>query len=394
MDAPDITALADEFMDIIGFPEEYQTPENRHKLFKVFWAPDPAYLLSPANNGISQEYYVKDVAKTLLYQNLPVFPPDTLGELQRLGPEGKYGVITIHPLRPKKIYKFLSVKPGKRAIDVAFVAIKEALIQFILANDAERGRHVPKIFGIYKVTAGDREYIIVEMERSTFTLFELFGGTSVVENGQAKIAFLPGAILLAEALDTLEYFRNKYSFHHRDLKTDNIMIKRRPDGTGYSQLIDFGMSCMKISISDKQYTIKIGPEYAYSAKCTEQQYVTMLLMELYVNYDAYEQRFKAFLDAAIPAAIHPATPGTSMYARRGPKENGTLTLSPFGASYNRTGTYYSELPAEVQAELTVSALLAKLRAAIAEAEGGAAAATGGGRKRKSKKSKSRRTRRR
>jgi serine/threonine protein kinase len=134
----------------------------------------------------------------------------------------------------KKIHEKLTEKK-------AFVAfLKECVIQILVckaSEDDKFGPFAPRILDICFNTTTGEGFLRTELMRDTLE--------HLVENSTAAA----NDIIVPDALKQVAYmlsnlFKTLY-FNHRDMKGDNIMYVRSPDGRSrYMRFIDFGLSCI------------------------------------------------------------------------------------------------------------------------------------------------------
>jgi serine/threonine protein kinase len=125
------------------------------------------------------------------------------------------------------------------SIDDFLDVVQECIIQAIIAETSKGKPNGPYAPHLYEV-AWDRDleklYICSEMlENKLQNLLE--GSTAAVND-----AIIPDALI--QLSDGLDFLHKTLKFSHRDLKSDNVMYSRRPDGSYHFKFIDFGLSCL------------------------------------------------------------------------------------------------------------------------------------------------------
>jgi len=138
--------------------------------------------------------------------------------------------------------------------------ISESIIQIIVVKETEDtkypeykivGPFAPRIYNFgYDIKAG-KGYIFAEKMHKTVR--DLLGSweKNTADHGK-HVAF----VLLRIAVILSELY-NKFSFNHRDFKSDNCMYVRDELGNIMPRIIDFGFSCIKY----KNLTINAKPGY-------------------------------------------------------------------------------------------------------------------------------------
>jgi alpha-tubulin suppressor-like RCC1 family protein len=159
--------------------------------------------------------------------------------------------------------------------------LKEAAVNIIVQEETKRlnfesefgSKLCPEIFEF--AYDGDKTlYIFQEKLDQTFR--------NEFENKRLTPAEI--ANMFTQLAIKLNWLYDQLEFNHRDLKSDNVMIQYRPDGSREVVLIDFGFACMTY----RGNRIKASP-YFEGDKCfQETRDLTFLLYELYMH--TLEQR--------------------------------------------------------------------------------------------------------
>jgi alpha-tubulin suppressor-like RCC1 family protein len=154
--------------------------------------------------------------------------------------------------------------------------LKEAAVNIIVQEEAKRlnfesefgSKLCPEIFEF--AYDGDKTlYIFQEKLDQTFRK----------EFENKKLTSAEIANMFTQLAIKLNWLYDQLEFNHRDLKSDNVMIKYGPDGYREVVLIDFGFACMTY----RGIRIKASP-YFEGDKCfQETRDMTFLLYELYTH---------------------------------------------------------------------------------------------------------------
>lgn len=168
-----------------------------------------------------------------------------------------------------------------------YALIKEAYIQHILSTDdsASITAVIPTLLGIYSYTKGSDRFIVFHMEKLDFTVGAVWDHTINTASNK-KLPYKHINRLYSIVIGMLTQLYDKYRFSHRDLKLDNIMIKR---ATGQVKIIDFGMSAMTLVFNGREYRIVNDISYQYNTKCNPKQDLGVLSAFILLRY--YDRGF-------------------------------------------------------------------------------------------------------
>ena len=142
----------------------------------------------------------------------------------------------------------------------------EAFVQSILASDARFGRYVSKPVALYRDASLTRGvfapgagaaaavpdvYLYIKMESIKYP----FKGWLEAEKARLRRPLeVPDVMpLFVKLAEMLTHFDTTYQFRHGDLHTGNIMVTAGGDLT----LIDFGMSCMKVTVASEERLYRV-----------------------------------------------------------------------------------------------------------------------------------------
>jgi len=153
--------------------------------------------------------------------------------------EGTYGT-TYKVLAPDNSMCAIKLIRGLYEEKDMVAVVNEAILQILLVHaskDTPNGPYVPFFYEI----AYDpiRREALLRSQLMDNTLDHL-----ILTSTQNELdVLLPDA--LTQIATALNFFGTKLKFNHRDLKGNNIMYLRSPDGNSRSyKMIDFGMSCL------------------------------------------------------------------------------------------------------------------------------------------------------
>jgi len=146
---------------------------------------------------------------------------------------GAMGVIRKNRAKPF-VYKSTRDMYGasKRLIYLKSI-FKELIIQTLLQNDAEFGKHICRLSAVYKVSND----CVFQLEPLGINLTQYLG----TDDGPKKI--VP---ILIKLLEVIGHFRKTYGFSHNDLRLDNVMTVKEGNTVSNLKLIDFGLSSINI----------------------------------------------------------------------------------------------------------------------------------------------------
>jgi serine/threonine protein kinase len=137
-------------------------------------------------------------------------------------------------------------------------------------------------------------------------------------------------------LHRLTYLRDTYSFAHRDLKTNNIVIMPNTQ----VGLIDFGLSTITLNVGGVNYKIVNDMMYNYELECNPKQDLGVFLTQIYAHNnprirDAY---VRMFFDIIFPRNQYGRNPLLNKIQEKATmRENKAF----FHGAYNYNGSLYN-----------------------------------------------------
>jgi len=181
--------------------------------------------------------------------------------VQLLG-QGAAGKVYQSIITPESSYKEVAINPrGPDQSDEDYAEqveeeyrtlFLECWIQTVLSCDANYGKNICNITGIYSSPSRANPNIYITLEYINTNLFDFddYGGLTncllrnfIDESPESKINTGQILPIFKELGEVLDYFRENYGFFHRDLHGRNVMFSVQ-DGMKTLKLIDFGNSCM------------------------------------------------------------------------------------------------------------------------------------------------------
>lgn len=161
------------------------------------------------------------------------FPTDSYRVIGKLG-EGTYGAAyAVESVRTGARYA-LKLQVYKDDAQVQNI-LREAIINLLLQTESGTQRGGPYVPVLYEVAHEPAtQSIAMRMELMDGTLGQVLVSQSRAKND----TFLPQALIQIASM--LEFFQKRLHMNHRDLKSDNVMIK-----DGQLKLIDLGFSCLE-----------------------------------------------------------------------------------------------------------------------------------------------------
>lgn len=287
----------------------------------------------------------------MIYNKIPYISEEIQSSMVPTAISGGYGAFFECSINGTRCFKkvFVNATASKK-----YMFVKELFIQHFLSRDPDFGHHVPKIFGIYRMDP----FLVIEMERADRD----------VEN------FIYGLMLLSTpfnifykithtAFTILKHFNERYNFVHRDFKLNNLVLRKIEPGIGADlnnsliQIIDFGFSCLTVTVNGTAYNIVAGGRYNEGVPCRQQQDVIFFLYYMLI-YGRPDANIATFINNFItPAFIT--------------KINARLSYSPYHKAYNNTGNLFGEVNLP---NFTIARLLDSLATAAAAATSANAAA--------------------
>lgn len=184
-----------------------------------------AKMLSPAK--IQKNYY-----GDLLEFSLP---SGRYNIVKKLG-EGSYGAAYEVLDKSSNIFVVKSIKVRGGNTNAV---LKESLIHILLMEESKNETNGPYVPVFYEMGYDKKEdTMLLRIELLDKTFDHIIRTNTKDDNDK----IVPNAI--AYLAKILQFFSERLAFNHRDLKGDNIMYKRMPNGKVSLKLIDFGLSCL------------------------------------------------------------------------------------------------------------------------------------------------------
>jgi serine/threonine protein kinase len=170
--------------------------------------------------------------------------------------KGTFGRIYKGSEHTEQVYKFIKAPEGssEEYLENFYRGIfLEAWIQTILSSDPTYGKNIAKVIKLKRANIANGIFIIMEnIPLASDTLFRAIKGGDSNHRLTLK-GMLPMFKQIAYALD---HFRKSYNFFHRDFHLSNFMASE--DGT--IKIIDFGLSCIRLTNNDGAPTIFSMPD--------------------------------------------------------------------------------------------------------------------------------------
>lgn len=252
--------------------------------------------------------------------------------------QGSFGALYGSTVNDDRCFK----KAGIRDVFELFDTIKEAFIQYFLSQDEVQGNTVPIIFGIYREgeLGIDPITITIEMQRVDDTVI------NYIVNRAAPLTLADFGRIVNGIFTPLSYFNTTYGYVHRDLKANNIMLQRTGPGDllvhSNFKIIDFGFSCITVTLNGEMYIIKTASFYEEATPCREQQDV---LLFLYFFKDQFKGAAAALLSPDVFAFINGFIPAGILADRLPAKIAAAPAANPaIWSAYNVNNALIGPLP--------------------------------------------------
>jgi serine/threonine protein kinase len=203
--------------------------------------------------------------------------------------EGGYGTIYKNRVRPyvyKTIEDYERVN-NKNSLLYLKTNFKEVIIQALLQSDDTYGKHVCRIYKVYK-TANNFIFQIEPLEIALDKyIFKHHTEDHLYET-------MPRVLL--KLVEILNYFYVKYGFNHNDMSTSNVMTVKDGDIVGNVKLIDFETSYISKNLyrNIKQNTYGLAGIYNVSSMTEGTGYYFLLVRTL--NIASNSQNFSNLVE--------------------------------------------------------------------------------------------------
>ncbi len=241
-----------------------------------------------------------------LYNLFPILIPAEKAKKGAAVASGTYGSVFLSS-DPDTVIKVVSIEedPYGDIPDTDYIA--ETLINYILQTDPEHPEYVPHIKAIYNNREDQQLWIV--MDRLDKTIWNEFEEERLA---LGKITYPTFKNRMMQILRILIYFNQKYGFVHRDLKSNNIMLKGDT-----VKLIDFGFAAINVMApDDSTYRIASGHFIGRAIPCRARQDVASMFYDFYENRVNFDDKVNRFLFNIIPLTRQAYT-RRNMYNRRG-----------------------------------------------------------------------------
>lgn len=138
---------------------------------------------------------------------------------------GGFGSIKKNRTKPFVYKTIINRYSEEKRLQYLRPIFKEAIIQTLLQSDPKNGKHICKLYKVYRV-GNECVFQIESLETTIEKYFEMN----------------PGHItkVIVKLLEIINYFKTTYGFSHNDLKLDNVMTVKQD-----IKLIDFGLSSIQ-----------------------------------------------------------------------------------------------------------------------------------------------------
>jgi alpha-tubulin suppressor-like RCC1 family protein len=218
---------------------------------------------------------IKDDGRTIqtmkgTYQKGRLLGEGTYGKTYEVNYNGSNAVCKIVKLRSKQEIPYILLETAVNII------IEEEVKRLRFGYDPKTNSFAKLCPSIYEFAYNGDKNLYLFQEKLDTTIRKEFETKRLTSKEIADI-FTQLAIKLNWLYDELE-------FNHRDMKSDNIMVKYGPNGLRDVILIDFGFACMTY----RGHQIKASPFFEKDKCFQETRDLTFLLYELYT------QEFKKF----------------------------------------------------------------------------------------------------
>lgn len=223
------------------------------------------FILRPGINTIDDIFYedIADGLITLHNSEESIDPRDFFRidgvkytHLKRIG-AGTYGTTYRALGSDGRYYAIKRIKHVEPEYDIVTL-MKECIQQIIIVKhtkDLPNGPYAPILYKIGYDSENKDAFIVSELMDNT--LWNLISSRTIEEND----IVIPNVI--AQLAKELQILQKDLKFNHRDLKSDNVMYKTKPDGSLNVKFIDFGFTCLTWN----GMFINGGEYFKYSKKC-------------------------------------------------------------------------------------------------------------------------------
>ncbi len=293
-----------------------------------------------------------------VYSAIPVLPKAIKSTFQATGKSGSYGTLLTCSADANRCFKRIQLGTNKEM----YMFLKELFVQYYLHADPLLGARIPEIYAVYYDSGLGEEHITVEMELAQMDVDSYIKTLPHVD-------FETFYRITHDVFSVLQSLNIQYGFVHRDLKPDNLVMKQIAGGpltlaNSVIQFIDFGFSCLTVSVDGANYRIVCGGRFQEGVPCFQQQDVVFFLYFL-LRKRTLDERTKTFIEQFLA----PALKGRLNMRAQGKKY-------PFHAAYNNRGNLFND-PVKA-AHFTIAGLLDALNTERARPAGGGGGGGGGG----------------
>jgi len=143
---------------------------------------------------------------------------------------GGFAAIKKNRAKPFVYKTFINRYSEEKRLQFIKPIFKEAIIQTLLQSDPKNGKHICKLYKVYRV--GNECVFQIEPLETTIEKYFETNPTHITK-------------VIVKLLEIINYFKTTYGFSHNDLKLDNVMTVKQGNAVAGIKLIDFGLSSVQ-----------------------------------------------------------------------------------------------------------------------------------------------------